>query len=93
MEQEQFLEDLTRRLLVYFGAVGAPRHHLFTLSEINLQVMLNSYAANERDLLPIALAGIVNNGDLRATSPTSYSLTDQGLRRVQGARTHPDYVA
>jgi hypothetical protein len=83
MDREHALQELTHRLLTYFGTVGAPRFHLFTLSEINLQVMMNSYAAKERDLLAIALAGLVADRDLLAMSPTSYNLTDQGMLRVR----------
>jgi DNA-binding transcriptional regulator PaaX len=93
MQTEPFLEDLTRRLLSYFGAVADPRHHRFTLSDINLQVMMNSYAAKERDLLSTALANLVSQGCLEAASATSYELTDEGMRRVRIVRAAVDYAA
>ena len=93
MPTEPFLQDLTRRLLSYFGTVGDPRHHRFTLSEINLQVTMNLYAAKERDLLAIALADLVSQGCLLAASPTSYDLTDEGMLRVRSAKSGADYVA
>jgi hypothetical protein len=93
MHTDPFLDDLTRRLLRYFGSVAEPRHHLFTLSDINLQVMMNSYAAKERDLLATALADLVSQGCLLPASPTSYDLTDAGMLRVRSAKTGVDYVA
>lgn len=77
------LDRLTRSLLNYFGAVGAPRQHVFTLRDINMQVMMNTYEAGERALLGVALARLVEAGDLLEISPTSYRLTGTGLRRVR----------
>jgi hypothetical protein len=93
MPIDPFLEDLTRRLLCYFGSVGNPRHHRFTLSDINLQVTMNSYAAKERDFIVIALADLVSQGHLVAASPNGYDLTDEGMRRVRSVKAGVDYVA
>ena len=92
MTTEPFLQVLTRRLLNYFGTVADPRHHRFTLSDINLQVMMNSYAAKERDLLATVLAELVSQGYLVLASPTSYELTDEGMVHVRSVRGL-DYVA
>jgi len=93
MHTDPLLEDLTCRLLRYFASVGDPSRHHFTVSDINLQVMMNAYAAKERDLLAIALAQLVNEGSLLRASLTSYDLTDQGMHRVRSVRDGLDYVA
>jgi hypothetical protein len=82
-----FLENLTRNLMNYFVALGARQGHVFTLRDINLQVMMNVFAPGERELLDVALAGLVADGDLRRASEPGYVLTDQGLNRVKLLRS------
>ena len=77
------LENLTRNLMNYFAALGASQGHVFTLRDINLQVMMNVFAPDERALLDVVLARLVAEGDLRRVSEPGYVLTDQGLNRVR----------
>jgi len=77
------IENLTRNLMNYFVALGALQGHVFTLRDINLQVMMNVFAPNERALLDVVLARLVAEGDLRRVSEPGYVLTDQGLNRVR----------
>jgi hypothetical protein len=72
----------------YFAAVGAPRGHVFTLRDINLQVMMNVYAPQERALLDVVLAGLVADGELSRTPEPGYVLTEEGLKRVSHLVSH-----
>ena len=82
-------EILTRNLLNYFAAVAGRQGHVFELRDINLQVMMNVFAANERLLLDGALDGLVAGGVLLRVSPTGWSLTDLGLAGANTLRpTH-----
>ena len=82
------LENLTRNLMNYFVALNAPRGHVFTLRDINLQVMMNVYAPQERALLDVVLAGLVADGELSRTPDPGYVLTDEGLNRVRQLGSH-----
>jgi len=82
------LENLTRNLMNYFAALGASQGHVFTLRDINLQVMMNVFAPKERALLDVALARLVAEGDLNRVSEPGYVLTDQGLNRVRLLRSN-----
>ncbi len=82
------LENLTRNLMNYFVALGAQQGHVFTLRDINLQVMMNVFAPEERALLDVVLAGLVADGDLSRTFEPGYVLTEQGLDRVRTLRSH-----
>ena len=77
------IENLTRNLMNYFVALGASQGHVFTLRDINLQVMMNVFAPKERALLDVVLARLVAEGDLSPVSEPGYVLTDQGLDRVR----------
>ena len=77
------LESLTSNLMNYFAALGAQQGHVFTLRDINLQVMMNVFAPDERALLDVVLARLVAEGDLSRVSEPGYVLTDQGLNRVR----------
>ena len=77
------LENLTRNLMNYFVALGPLRGHVFTLRDINLQVMMNVFAPKERAMLDVVLARLVAEGDLSPVSEPGYVLTDQGLDRVR----------
>ena len=59
MTDAQRLEELTQRLLDYFAAIGARAGHVFELRDINHQVMMNVFAADERAVLDAALDGLV----------------------------------
>jgi hypothetical protein len=72
----------------YFVALGAPRGHVFTLRDINLQVMMNVFAPQERALLDVVLAGLVADGELSRTPEPGYVLTDEGLERVRHLGAH-----
>ena len=85
-ERTRHLENLTRNLVNYFSAVGARRGHVFTMRDLNLQVMMNTFAPEERALLDVVLTSFVHDGSLRRLSETSYALTDEGLRRVRRDR-------
>jgi len=80
------VDVLTRKLLGYFAALGAPKGHVFEVRDINLQVMMNVYAPAERALLEVVIEGLVQRGALRRVSATGYSLTDDGLARVRRLR-------
>jgi hypothetical protein len=82
------LENLTRNLMNYFVALGASRGHVFTLRDINLQVMMNVYAPQERALLDVVLAGLVADGELSRTPEPGYVLTDAGRDRVRRLGSH-----
>jgi hypothetical protein len=71
----------------YF-ALGAQRGHVFTLRDINLQVMMNVFAPKERALLDVVLASLVAEGELSRASEPGYVLTEQGLERVRRLRSH-----
>jgi hypothetical protein len=77
------IENLTRNLMNYFVALGASQGHVFTLRDINQQVMMNVFAPQERALLDLVLARLVAEGDLSRVSEPGYVLTDQGLSRVR----------
>jgi hypothetical protein len=83
------IESLTRNLENYFVALGAPKGHVFTLQDINLQVMMNVFAPEERALLDVVIEALVLDGGLRRVSATGYVLTDEGLGRVSRLRSHP----
>jgi len=80
------VDNLTRNLTNYFVALGAQQGHVFTLRDINLQVMMNVFAPEERALLDVVLAGLVADGDLSRTPEPGYVLTEQGLNRVRNMR-------
>ena len=80
------MDNLTRNLTNYFVALGAQQGHVFTLRDINLQVMMNVFAPEERALLDVVLAGLVADGDLSRTPEPGYVLTEQGLNRVRNMR-------
>jgi len=82
MTDAQRLEKLTQRLLDYFAAIGARAGHVFEMRDINHQVMMNVFAADERAVLDAALDGLVAGGTLVRVSPTGWSLTDSGRERV-----------
>jgi DNA-binding transcriptional regulator PaaX len=83
------VDTITRNLENYFAAIGAPKGHVFELRDINLQVMMNAFAADERALLDVALSRLVDDGSLQRVSATGCSLTDEGLARVKRARSGP----
>jgi hypothetical protein len=87
MTDAQLLERLTRRLLEYFAAIGAGPGHVFELRDINHQVMMNVFAASERDMLEAALDALVADGMLLRLSATGCSLTEQGVERVNSLRS------
>jgi len=87
MTDAQRLEKLTQRLLDYFAAIGARAGHVFELRDINHQVMMNVFAADERAVLDAALDGLVAGDVLRRVSASGWSLTDAGLEQVNRLRS------
>ena len=87
MTDDARLAPLTKRLVEYFTAIGARAGHVFELRDINLQVMMNVFAADERALLDAALDRLVADGMLLRVSATGCSLTAAGLEQVNCLRT------
>jgi hypothetical protein len=80
------VEKVTNDLMNYFAALGAAAGHNFSIRDFHSQVMMNTFAAEERAGLDLALAQLVETGVLRQASPTEYVLTPQGLLRVRAIR-------
>lgn len=79
-------EKVKQDLMKYFAAVGAGAGHFFTLRDFNSQVMMNTYAPQERAALDVALLELVDAHILIRQSPTEFMLTASGLTLVRGMR-------
>jgi len=70
-------------LMHYFGSVGSTAGRTFAIRDFNAQVMMNAFAAQERDGLQPALEALIAAGILSRISATEYCLTAEGTRLVR----------
>jgi hypothetical protein len=77
-------EKVKQYVMQYLASVGNAGT-VFTLRDFNSQVMMNVYAAEERAVLEVALAELVDAGILERRAPTEYVLTQDG-RRITAER-------
>lgn len=73
-------------LLDYFGALGAPPGHRFSIRDFNQHVMMNVFAPEERQGLDLALREFIEAQVLEQVSETEYVLAPQGLSLVSELR-------
>ena len=76
--------DIKQAVLSYLGGVGPTAGRIFGIRDFNAQVMMNAYAASDRDGLRPALDALVEAGILGRLSPTEYCVTARGTRIFAG---------
>ena len=74
------VEKVQQRLMHYMRSFGSVPGRVFTLRDFNTQVMMNSFAPEDR-VLDAALAGMVEGKVLERRSPTEYVLLDPAYLR------------
>ena len=73
-------EKVQQRLMHYMRSFGGAPGRVFTLRDFNTQVMMNSFAPEDR-VLDTALAELVDAQVLERRSPTEYVLLDPAYLR------------
>ena len=74
--------DVERHLMNHFASVHVDDRTRFGVRDFNNLIMLNAFAAEERDCLRHALATLVRTGILETTDEIDYGLTAKGLLEV-----------
>jgi hypothetical protein len=73
-------------LIAYIASFHPGRERVFTVREINSQVMAKIFDAAAREGLPAVLADLVSQGILERRTPTDYALSERGVEFVRERR-------
>ncbi len=79
-------DSLKKQILTYFGTIASPARGSLTIRDFNTQLMSKTFAAEDRDLLAVALDELVASGLLVERSAKTYALTPQGVAAAHEAK-------
>lgn len=79
-------QEVERKLMDYFVAVGGDRARLFSVRDFDTQVMMNAFAPDDRAMLQQAISSLVAANILAPFTRTDWQLTPKGLEAIRAAK-------
>lgn len=80
------IQEIERRLMDYFVAVGGDPAKVFGPRDFDSQVMMDAFTPEDRAGLALALGSLAHAGIVAPASPGEWQLTKSGLDRVKATR-------